>query len=186
MANEFSRQLIHLLTALLFALLAWFAGLKFALALAVLALMAGIIVSVFAWKFLEKHPLKDLVRKVERRHERHLPGKAALMLLLAIVIVLILFYRMPLEVSTGALLVLAFGDSFSTIIGKHFGKIKIAGKKTLEGTIAGIIASFIPLLFIVAPLQAFAAALAGMLAELLPIDDNFTVPVAAGIVLMLL
>jgi dolichol kinase len=186
MANEFSRQLIHLFAGLLFALLAWFAGIKLALGFAIIVLAVGIVVSVFAWKFLEKHPLNELLKHVERKHERQLPGKAALMLLLAIIVVLLLFYRMPLEVATGSLLVLAFGDSFSTIIGKKFGKTKIVGKKTLEGTIAGIIAGFIPLLLLIAPLQAFTAALAGMLAELLPIDDNFTVPIAAGIVLMLL
>jgi len=82
--------------------------------------------------------------------------------------------------------VAVFGDAASTVFGLKFGKHKIAGKKTLEGTLGGIAASAFFLLFIFQWPVALAAATIGMIAELLPFDDNFTIPIAVGIMLAIL
>ena len=80
---------------------------------------------------------------------------------------------------------MVFGDSISTVVGKTLGKTKI-WHKTLEGSIAGIIISFIYLTILFSPSIALIAATIGMAMEYLPIEDNYTIPIATGFVLMLL
>jgi len=59
--------------------------------------------------------------------------------------------------------------------------------KTIEGTIAGTAISTIMLSTIMPSIQiALAASIIGMLAEYLPIDDNFTIPIATGITIAIL
>lgn len=92
-----------------------------------------------------------------------------------------------------ALMVLGFGDPAAAWIGKRFGRFKLVGDKSLEGTLgfvaAGFVAAGVPLMLLypVTVLQggmaAISGALAGALAELFTrrMDDNFTVPVAAAL-----
>lgn len=109
---------------------------------------------------------------------------------------LMLVFRRHIVVLT--LLFLAFGDPFASFFGIRFGKDRIIGNKTLQGTLgafavctltAGLYYYFnnlmIERLLIVAPLSG----LIGALAELVPIgklDDNLTFPVLASCLLWLL
>lgn len=102
------------------------------------------------------------------------------------------------HIVTLTLLFLAFGDPLASFFGIRFGKDKILGNKTLQGTlgafavcalIAGIYYYFHNLmterLLIVAPISG----LIGALAELLPIgklDDNLTFPVVGSTLLWVL
>lgn len=106
---------------------------------------------------------------------------------------LLLFHNVPIITLT--LLFLAFGDPIASFFGIRYGKDRIIGNKTLQGTMAafvvctiitGIYCYFNNLmterLFIVAPLGGLIAAAA----ELCPIgklDDNFTFPVLAAALL---
>ena len=88
---------------------------------------------------------------------------------------------------------LGVGDPVAGLIGRRWGRTKLVGGRSLEGSLAfvaaGGIAAAIALiayyptlsLGVIAAL-AFTAALAGALAELLvrKVDDNFSIPVAAG------
>jgi dolichol kinase len=86
----------------------------------------------------------------------------------------------------GGLCALIYGDSVSTIFGIKFGKHKLIGKRTWEGTIAGMLAA-LPFLAILFPIQiALATAIIAMLAELLPINDNFSIPIATAIFLSIM
>ena len=185
--REFSRQIVHLLLGLLLTAIVYFFGKYNGLLAASAVLALGFFLSFAISRKAGVKALGKFVKQVERRHERKLPGKGALVFLLAIPIIIALFYAFPLKVVLGALLVLSVGDAFSAIFGKAFGKTRVFGsKRTLEGTIAGIITSFLALLLLFAPLTAFAAALLGMLAEHLPFDDNFAIPIVAGVVLIIL
>ncbi|MEM5814443.1 MAG: hypothetical protein QXD77_01365 [Candidatus Aenigmatarchaeota archaeon] len=85
--------------------------------------------------------------------------------------------------------VLALGDSTSTIIGKFRGRHKLFlnRSKSWEGSAAFFAFSFAVLLFFVQPQKAAAAAFLTALVEMMPrLDDNFTIPVAAGLFLTLL
>jgi diacylglycerol kinase (CTP) len=100
------------------------------------------------------------------------------------------------HIVTLTLLFLAFGDPVASFCGIRYGKDRIIGKKTLQGTLGAfavctVIAALyyyfnnlmVERLLIVAPLSG----LIGALAELVPIgklDDNFTFPVISAILLM--
>jgi diacylglycerol kinase (CTP) len=102
------------------------------------------------------------------------------------------------HIVTLTLLFLAFGDPVASFFGIRFGKDKLVGHKTLQGTIAAfVVCSLISCLYyyfnnimterllIVAPLSG----LIGAIAELIPVgkmDDNLTFPIMASILLWLL
>jgi len=183
--REIVRQLIHLFGVGFFALLILFAGRQTALFAAIALLAFGIVaISLFQRKHFPKF-LKNALENAERRHEKEFPAKAALMAIASIAVVIVAFYNYAPEITVGALLVLAFEDSFSTVFGKKFGKTMI-GKKSLEGSIAGTVAAFVPLLLLFSPSKAFLAAAFGAFAEHFPMEDNLTVPLFAGLVLIVL
>ena len=94
----------------------------------------------------------------------------------------------PKEVVTLAFLFLAFGDPIASAVGVVFGKDKIVGNKSLQGTVAGfVVCTLIAALYfahnsIMADriiLVSVLAGMAGAVSELMPIgkiDDNFTIP----------
>lgn len=131
---------------------------------------------------------------VMRRHESH--SVSGLTYLFFGCMYLLAFFDRHIVTTT--LLFLAFGDPLASFFGLRFGKDKILGNKTLQGTtaafvtctlIAGTYYYFNNLmterLLIVAPLSG----LIGALAELIPIgklDDNFTFPVVGASLLWIL
>lgn len=106
--------------------------------------------------------------------------------------VLLLF---PPSIVKLVLLFLAFGDPIASFFGVKFGKDKILGNKTLQGTMAAFVTCTVisgiyyyaqnimtERLFIVAPLSG----VIGAFAELVPVaklDDNFTIPVMSAVLL---
>jgi diacylglycerol kinase (CTP) len=115
-------------------------------------------------------------------------------LLSGVTVVLFLF---PREVVIPALLFLAFADPLASFFGIRFGKDKIFGHKSVQGTLAAFIICatllglylyltemLIEKIFIVSIL----GGIIGALAELVPIgkmDDNFTLPILSAIGLYL-
>lgn len=128
---------------------------------------------------------------VMRRHE--LDGLSGLTYLLAGALFLLLFFDR--HILTTTLLFLAFGDPVASFFGLRFGKDKIVGNKTLQGTVAAFVTCTLiaaayyyyhnimtERLLIVAPLSG----LIGALAEMIPVgklDDNFTFPVICSVLL---
>lgn len=92
----------------------------------------------------------------------------------------------PRHIAALALLFASFGDTFAALYGKKFGKIKI-WNKTLEGTIAGILACILVAQFIpeVSNIVKYSGAFAAMFIELMPIriDDNLRIPLFSGIIM---
>jgi diacylglycerol kinase (CTP) len=100
------------------------------------------------------------------------------------------------HIITLTLLFLAFGDPVASFFGIRFGKDRIVGNKTLQGTLGAfavctLIAALyyyfnnlmVERLLIVAPLSG----LIGAIAELVPVgklDDNLTFPVISAVLLM--
>ncbi len=133
------------------------------------------------------------LKKFERKLAfKKLPGKGPILYFIGILLALQLF---PKDIALASIAILAFGDSASHLVGKYFGTIKhpLSSKRVLEGSLAGLIAGFVGAAFFVAPLEAFVAALAGMIIEVLEIevnrqlvDDNVTVPLAAGTAMIVL
>ena len=113
-----------------------------------------------------------------------------------VLLTLILFPRPVAEV---ACLVLGFGDSAATLVGTRWGRTRILGSRTLEGSVAfaavafAVVLAFRLLLYPAFPLGwtmafALAGALCGALLELLShrIDDNLTVPVVTGALFLIM
>lgn len=98
-----------------------------------------------------------------------------------------------------AVLIVGFGDPVASICGKRWGRRKLFGRKTWVGTGAFVVAATLTCaVFLVAARDlalptalgiALAGAVAGAVAEVVSddrIDDNFSVPVAAALVLVFL
>lgn len=110
--------------------------------------------------------------------------------LISSILAILLF---PREIAIAAMLYLSIGDSIAAIIGKRFGKIKIY-KKTLEGSLACLLFSFLISLFFFNWKISLVGALSATIVELfssgdirspLLFDDNLLIPLLTGGVLLL-
>jgi dolichol kinase len=89
----------------------------------------------------------------------------------------------PEPLNHAAIAVVTLGDGAASVAGRLYGRHKIAGGKTIEGTAAGLLCAFAGAALFVTPTTALAAAAIGMAVELLPlrVSDNLTVPLLAGL-----
>jgi dolichol kinase len=118
-----------------------------------------------------------------KSEERRLTGTVPYILGIALSL---LFYRT--DIATAAICFLAFGDVAATTVGERFGRTKISGEKSLEGTAAFIAAtmtagSLLPLVSVPVPqILVVAGALVAAGIELLPLplNDNLAIPLASG------
>jgi len=98
----------------------------------------------------------------------------------------LLFYRT--DIATAAICFLAFGDVAATTVGERYGRTKIVGDKSLEGTLAfAVIAVASGLALTVAgvrlaPGLIVAGAMVAAGVELVPlrVNDNLVIPVVSG------
>lgn len=116
-------------------------------------------------------------------------------LVVGVLIVVALF---PRDVVLLTLLFLAFADPVASYFGIRFGKDKIFGHKSLQGTLAAFaVCTLVTFLFLsnkgILPeriiVVSLIGGLIGALAELVPIgklDDNFTLPVLSGTALWMI
>ncbi|MBI4053392.1 MAG: hypothetical protein HY394_05145 [Candidatus Diapherotrites archaeon] len=177
--KELRRQFLHFAFGSAILALVLVAGTSVALPATATMLAAGIVLSWVVSKGADYPPAKVFLKLAGRKAEKSMPGKGAIYLFLGATLSMLLFYSNEKAVITG-LTVLVFGDSIATVIGKRFGKTRIANNRTLEGTVACIAVSFLALLSFLNPLQAAVAGIAGAISEFLPIDDNITMPVFAA------
>lgn len=92
----------------------------------------------------------------------------------------------PLFAAIGILMA-GLGDAAGALVGRHFGKHRLPGGKSIEGSIACFVTAYIVATVIPGPttVAALGAALVTTLAEAvrLPIDDNLFLPVASSFAL---
>ena len=104
-----------------------------------------------------------------------------------IILSLIIF---PPQFGYASIAILTLGDGAASLFGKKLGKTPYPFNKAknLEGSIFGFIFALSGAVFFIDPIRAFIAAMAGMLAECLPmpLNDNLTIPLTAGSILMML
>jgi dolichol kinase len=110
---------------------------------------------------------------------------------------LIAFLVFPRDIAVVAVSFLAVGDAMATVVGKRIGKTRLLGKgKTLEGSLTcfisclmvGIIYYFIGLdvgLLAIA-VGALGAAIIEAIPLPFPLNDNLTIPVFAGLVMLVI
>jgi len=183
--QELRRKTIHLASSVI-PITYWFLSKDLILAFLIPGMLLAIAIDYFRYhsdwfeRFINKY-FGSIIRESERKR---LTG--ASFVLIADVVAIILFPKM---IAIVGLLMLSVGDTAAALVGRGIGKHKIYQNKTWEGTLGFIIfgtiaANFVPGIPVYA---AFAAAVAGALVELSfnALDDNIIIPVASGLVLML-
>jgi dolichol kinase len=133
--------------------------------------------------------LMDLFAKVAHPDEAHHINSAT-WYTTAILLLVTLF---PLDAAIAGLVVLGVGDPAAALVGKRFGRTRLADGRSLEGTAAFVVvgalgawaalALFHPADTSTLLVRAVAAALAGAIAELLSrrVDDNLSIPIVAAL-----
>lgn len=183
---ELRRKLVHLLFGNAVFALVWL--LPSPIYPLFLFLLASLIVS-WVYKSYRPEPLGKLLSKFDRPDDLNsrFPAIGAVQFFLGCIIALLLFSKT--NASLG-ILALAWGDSFSTIVGIYIGKWKYrlgTAIKTLEGSAACFLASLVPLLFFLSPAKAVLAAIVATIIEASAfLNDNLLIPVAVAAVLTFL
>jgi HAD superfamily phosphoserine phosphatase-like hydrolase len=103
--------------------------------------------------------------------------------------IMIAVLAFPPPASYASIAIFTLGDASATLIGKKFGSHPFPynkGKK-IEGTLFGFVLASIGASLFVNPLTALVGAAAGMIVESIPtpINDNITIPIGAGLTLLL-
>ena len=129
--------------------------------------------------------LSEILAIFERKKDmQEFPLKGTIYFLIGSFAALLLYEK---TIASAAIIILALGDSISTLVGKPFGKTKHFHniKKSAEGSISGFAAAFIGAIFLVSPKVALVGALSGMVVESFdsPLDDNITIPIICGAVM---
>jgi phytol kinase len=112
------------------------------------------------------------------------PGKGAIFITLGFLLSILFFDTKIAEIS---IIILTFGDSFSTIFGRLVGKTHPFGvNKTIEGTMGGVLAATIASSFYLPFSMALIISGISMFSEYFEtklIDDNILIPLVCGVLL---
>lgn len=135
------------------------------------------------WKLW--HLLSSLLTPIIRDHEIKGGFTGASYILTTSAIMIALF---PKAVAIASITYIIIGDTAAALVGRKWGRHRIIGKKTFEGSSACLL-SLVAVSFLIPGLPtivAVAGALAATLAETFSgkLDDNLTVPVISGLVML--
>lgn len=176
------RKLIHLMAfpvLVIYTLLAGYYGAK----VGILALTAMLLILLeIEYIRLEYKLSLPLVVDILRRHEKdHVASN-----IFFVASTIICFAAFEYQVAMVAMLFAVFGDLMSALVGMRFGRTKVYKKKTLEGFLGGLLTNLL-VGWLVMPANwmiGVPMALTASLVELWTgkLDDNLTVPIAAGFV----
>ena len=180
--DETSRKVVHLLFGLGIAAAIAVIDRPVMLALMVIALFFGFLLSDALSRGHHIEGISPLMKVLER--ESVLPGKGALLFVFSAFVCLFFFEA---NVVIPAVVALAVLDGVATPVGIRYGNHRIYNGKSVEGTGAGIAAAFLALVFLLPPVHALAAAvLAGVIELVAPVDDNLLIPPCICVLLTVL
>ncbi|MEM0372726.1 MAG: hypothetical protein QXO69_02730 [archaeon] len=178
---ELKRNAFHLALGCALALMILSIEKTYSLVIFAAAIILGMILSELIVRGKKISVLDFFIRHFERENVR--PGNGVLHFLTGAFISLAFF---PKETVFVAVLILAFVDSFSTVFGTCYGRIKIRKNKTLEGFLAGFASCFIVTSFFIPLHVALVACLVASVVELYAfLDDNVLIPVATSLIIYL-
>ena len=131
--------------------------------------------------------ISAITRRAATKPELHEFVTSPIFFAAGIMLALLLF---PEPINYASIAIFALGDGTATLFGRKLGRnvFPFNKGKRIEGTIFGFIFALLGALFFLSPLEALIGAAVGMLMEALPtpISDNLTIPLTAGLVLMML
>ena len=172
-SKEDKRQIVHLVLGILIAFFAWFFQ-----ELVAIPLFFGIIGLII----LSHYPEFSVSKFLNNHFEEHRKTKmfqGAIFYGIGILPVILLIPFITREVGCAIITILSAGDSFSTLIGKRFGKHSM-GNKSVEGFLAFLVSGFIfSYIFLSSVFWAFMLSFFGATLELLSpkhLDDNILIP----------
>jgi dolichol kinase len=177
--DEVARKVVHMLFGLGIAVAIFLLPRDVILGLIALSVLTGGILSDALSRGFYLPLVSEIVHRLERRNV--VPGKGALYFATSALVCLIFF---PVQVVVPAIMALAVLDGVATLVGIHFGRRRIWGPKTLEGSTGGILAAFAALVLVLPqPHALLVACTAGILELFTPVDDNLVIPVGVCILL---
>ncbi|WFN37428.1 phosphatidate cytidylyltransferase [Methanomicrobium antiquum] len=180
--KETYRQFSHLLFGLLICAFIYIAKTEVSIYTFIAVIFTGVIIADAISRGINVPLFSYLIKKLER--DGSFPGKGALFFFVGVLFCLRFFGE---DITITSIIVLSVLDSVSTVAGLNFGKHKIYGKKSLEGTVLGITASIFVLIFFISPITAVILSVIAGIAELIsPVDDNLTIPVVSCVCLFFL
>jgi phytol kinase len=180
--QELARKLIHMIFGLGIAGIVLILDHATATALLAGGLLTGIILTDLILRGYTLPLFSAIVNYVDRCDP--MPGKGAVYFAVSALACVVLF---PVPVAVPALVSLAVLDGVATIAGIRFGRTRIYNGKSAEGTVFGIIVTFLVLLMFLPVYGALIVALvAGILEMFSPVDDNLVIPVSICILLTLI
>jgi len=176
---ELRRKVFHILFGTFFIFLAIFVPSYVPAILSLILLVLGFYISE---KGIDKFPIITLfLGKMQREHEKETPGRAMLLFVLSIFLLFLIdSFLGQKRMLIASLCLLTYADGFATIIGRKLGRYKITSKKTYEGTMFFFLISFV-FLGTLYPQKiglAFLVTFLCTIIELLPIEDNLSVPLS--------
>jgi dolichol kinase len=187
--TESKRKLIHLLGGICIVSLIFYDWLNaYSLAIITLAFFAIILLIKYGkLPFLDK-----FIESLERPElRRSFPGKGVLFYLIGSSLSLLLF---PKDIAMSSIIILAIADSIPTLVSIYSGRTKKhSTEKFVKGAIIGLILSFLASSLIIKWYEALIASAVAVSVEgidmkigLEKIDDNFIIPLSAGITISIL
>ncbi|MEK6973230.1 MAG: hypothetical protein AABW72_04290 [archaeon] len=183
---ELRRKVFHIFFGTLFIVSALFIP---SYILAILSLILLVIGFYISEKGLRDHPIILLfLGKMQRQHEKETPGRAMLLYVLSIFILFLIDSLLGQKrMLIASLCLLTYADGFATIIGRKLGRYKLPNNKTYEGTMFFFLIAFIFLATLYPQNigMAFLVTFLCTIVEILPIEDNLSVPLSCYLFLYL-
>lgn len=185
---EYRRQAMHLTVGVTMTILLYYGILH-------TWILGALIPVAFLMVYLVQKRAFPLIERIllvfERQHHfEKFPGRGSICFLIGGFLATLFF---PTPIALASILILAFGDSLTNIAGAYFGRFPLPynKKKNIEGPAFGaLIAAIAASIFVPFPI-ALLAALCAMVVETIPmhiagwdIDDNITIPLVAGVVML--
>lgn len=190
---ETRRQILHAFFGTLLAFTIYFTGRQAYVSLFALMLFSSITLSYLIKKQKRLPVISWILKTFEREKDiRDWPLKGTVFFIMGTLLASLIFSK---EAAFVAVLMLAIGDSASTLIGRPLGSRKHFHnpRKTIEGTLAGSFAAFIAAAFFVPlAIAAVGAVVFGIVESFdfkdrhMYFDDNIIVPLAVGLAISLI
>jgi len=176
--KELYRKLFHITFGAIIAGGIWVLGRDDGLAALFVALIAGLVLIQWKLSGFEEKVIDFFLSKMERKVT--IPGIGALMFLLGAI--LALSFSKTVGFAVVVLLVFAFGDGASTLVGmKGSHRIFYNKRKTWEGSLAFFFTASAVSVFFLGPTALVLCFILAIVESLpIPFDDNFTITLAGA------
>lgn len=195
MFAELLRKSTHL-AGLIFPILYVFLNRQYMIVIVGSLTAFAICVEIAKWVFPSFRAMfLQYLKLLLRTHEKQGAITGATYYLTGVFLCIVIFDK---SVAIACILFIILGDTAAALVGKRWGRTKLIGKKSLEGSAACfVVCSLITLLLInpivgntdaINPIVCIMGAFIATLTELLPlrIDDNLTVPLISGVIMQLM